>query len=102
MDSQHQLSERPHIPRNGGEYMWADLADWPPTFADLHRYAASLRYTDKALREFVAHWTERDWVSVGGRPIRDANLLLRTHARELIKDGTWVPRATTTHTEARP
>jgi len=99
MEDQFRLSDRPSIRKNGGVYPWADLADWPPTFVDLHRYAVLIRYTDEALRDFINHWTDRGWVDEKGRPLRDANLLLRTHREELEKDGVWISRPTTTRSK---
>ena len=96
MDDLHRLSERPSIRKNGGTYPWADLADWPPTYEDLHRYASLIGYTDKALREFIDHWTAEGWVDEGSKPLMDANLLLRTHMRELNKNGARIQRDTTT------
>ncbi len=75
-------------------YPWADLRDWPPEYGELHSYAADIGYTDRALREFMEHWIAEDWTDEKGVPSRDAKLLLRTHMRDLMKDGLWTPRAT--------
>ena len=91
MGNTEYLGERPHV-RRDGVYEWPELADKPPTFESLHQYAIGLRYTDKALREFLAHWTTRCWEGAQGWPLHDAKLLLRHYAQDQIAASKWTNR----------
>lgn len=93
MDKPEYLSERPNV-RKTGVYDWPALADDPPTFGGLRRYATLLRYTDEALREFLAHWTALGWEDDQGRPLQDAKLLLRHYKQDQIDDEKWTNRRT--------